>query len=60
MLQYDFLVGDDPTIALGVVVAFALTAALAVAAVPAWWLVPATLLGLPTLSLWRVLHRPSG
>ena len=37
----DFIVGDDPVIALGVVAALALTWALAHADQPAWWLLPA-------------------
>lgn len=54
---YDFLVGDDPTMAAGVVVAFALTAALAATGAPAWWLMPAVLPGLLALSLWRAARR---
>ncbi len=51
---YDFIVGDDWTIAAGVVIALALTALLARTNVAAWWLLPvAVALGL-TASLWRV------
>ena len=51
---YDFIVGDDWTIAAGVVIALALTALLARGNVAAWWLLPvAVALGL-TASLWRV------
>ncbi len=51
---YDFIVGDDWTIAAGVVIALALTALLARSTIPAWWLLPAVVaLGL-TASLWRV------
>ncbi len=51
---YDFIVGDDWTIAAGVVVALALTALLARTTIPAWWLLPVVVaLGL-TASLWRV------
>lgn len=51
---YDFIVGDDWTIAAGVVVALGLTALLARTSVAAWWLLPvAVALGL-TASLWRV------
>lgn len=37
---WDFIVGDDPPTAAGVVVALGLTAALAGAGVPAWWVMP--------------------
>ncbi len=51
---YDFIVGDDWTIAAGVVIALVLTALLARTSVAAWWLLPvAVALGL-TASLWRV------
>jgi hypothetical protein len=54
---YEFVVGDDWRVAVGVVAALALTAALTDQGVPAWWLPPsavvATLLG----SLWRVARR---
>jgi hypothetical protein len=51
---YDFVVGDDWTIAAGVVIALALTALLARTSIAAWWLLPiAVALGL-TASLWRV------
>jgi len=51
---YDFIVGDDWTIAAGVVVALGLTALLARTSIAAWWLLPvAVALGLAA-SLWRV------
>lgn len=51
---YDFIVGDDWTIAAGVVVALFLTALLARSNIASWWLLPvAVALGL-TASLWRV------
>ena len=37
---YDFVVGDDPVIAAAVIVALALTAALAAIGVSAWWVPP--------------------
>jgi hypothetical protein len=51
---YDFIVGDDWTVAAGVVVALALTALLAHTGVAAWWLLPlAVAVGL-FFSVWRV------
>jgi hypothetical protein len=38
---YNFIVGDDWTVAAGVVLALAATALLAHVRVPAWWLLPA-------------------
>jgi hypothetical protein len=37
---WDFIVGDDWRIAVGVIIALAATAGLVHAGVPAWWLVP--------------------
>jgi hypothetical protein len=50
---YDFIVGDDATIAVGVVLALAATAILARLHVPAWWLLPAAVVVLLGLSLRR-------
>jgi hypothetical protein len=50
---YDFIVGDDAAIAVGVVVALAATAILASLHVPAWWLLPAAVVVLLGLSLLR-------
>jgi hypothetical protein len=55
---YDFIVGDDWRIAIGVVTALALTYGLSnKAIVPSWWVVPATVLILLPASLWRVARR---
>jgi hypothetical protein len=55
---YDFVVGDDWLIAVGVVISLALTYALSQTAVPAWWLLPLALVLLLPLSLWRAArHR---
>ncbi|MDT5015011.1 MAG: hypothetical protein QOD39_1171 [Mycobacterium sp.] len=51
---YDFIVGDDWRVAVGVGLALAGTAVLAHANVPAWWLLPAAILVLLALSLLRV------
>jgi hypothetical protein len=55
---YDFVVGDDWLIAVGVVISLALTYALSQTALPAWWLLPLALVLLLPLSLWRATrHR---
>ena len=50
---YDFIVGDDWTIAVGVVIALAVTAALAQTHTAAWWALPTAVTGLLGLSLLR-------
>ncbi|MBV8542778.1 MAG: hypothetical protein JO063_13900 [Pseudonocardiales bacterium] len=54
---YDFLVGDDWTIAAGVMLALALTKALTVTGIPAWWLPPLAVLGMLAFSLGRAIRR---
>ena len=39
---YDFIVGDDWRVAVAVVAALAITSGLSSTAVPAWWVLPAT------------------
>ncbi len=51
---WDFVVGDDPLVAAGVVVAVAVTAALGT-----WWPMPVAVAGLLSVSLWRAT-RSSG
>jgi hypothetical protein len=50
---YDFVVGDDWRVAVGVVLTGAATALLVAAGMPAWWLPPLAVLGLLCLSLKR-------
>ena len=50
---YDLIVGDDWLVAVGVVVALALTYGLARAGVPAWWILPLAVAGLLRYSLHR-------
>ncbi|HLI33071.1 MAG TPA: hypothetical protein VKU89_10080 [Solirubrobacteraceae bacterium] len=58
---YEFVVGDDPFSALGVVVALGLTAALAAAKASAWPVLPLAVVLLLALSLRRErLRRRSG
>jgi hypothetical protein len=54
---WDFIVGDDWRIAVGVVLALAGTAVLHAADVPAWWLVPAAVPVLLALSLRRAVRQ---
>lgn len=53
---WEFLVGDDWRTAVGVVVALALTAALAAAGVPAWWVTPLAVVVLLGSSVRRALR----
>lgn len=50
---WDFVVGDDWRIAVGVVVALVATAALAARDVPAWWVLPGAVIVLLALSVGR-------
>ena len=54
---YDFVVGDDWRVAVGVVIAFAITYAVSRTSVPAWWLVPTAIIVLLPYSLWRAVRR---
>ena len=40
---YDFLIGDDWRVALGVVAALAATYGVSRTSIPAWWILPAAL-----------------
>jgi hypothetical protein len=51
---YDFIVGDDWTVAAGVIVALAITALLAHNNIAAWWLMPLAVALMLSSSLWRV------
>lgn len=50
---WQFAAGDDWRTAVGVAAAIGLTAALASASVPAWWVMPLAVVALVTLSLRR-------
>jgi hypothetical protein len=50
---WDFVVGDDWRIAVGVVLALSLTALAADARVSAWWILPAAVASLLSFSVWR-------
>ena len=55
---YDFIVGDDWRVAVGVGAGIALTAALVSAGVSAWWLMPLAVVGTLFASLWRASRPP--
>lgn len=50
---YEFVVGDDWTVAAGIVVALGVTALIAHRDVSAWWLMPIAVVGLLVASIWR-------
>ena len=54
---YDFVIGDDWSVAVGVIAALALTYGLSVTAMPAWWVLPAAVAVMLPLSLGRVARR---
>jgi hypothetical protein len=51
---YDFVIGDDWRVAVGVVAALALTHTVASLSIPAWWVLPAIVVIVLPWSLWRV------
>jgi len=51
---YDFIVGDDPLMAVLVVVALGATAAVAGAGVAAWWIAPVVIVAALAYSTTRV------
>lgn len=55
---YDFVIGDDWRVALGVVLALVVTYLLAQRGYPGvWWVVPAAVVLLLPASLWRATRR---
>jgi hypothetical protein len=55
---YDFVVGDDWVVAVGIVAGLAATYLLSRAGIAAWWLLPAVIAVLLPASLWRAIrHR---
>jgi hypothetical protein len=53
---YDFVVGDDWRVAVGVVVALAITWLVSRTGVGSWWIMPVAFALLLPLSLWRVVR----
>ncbi len=54
---YDFLVGDDWRVALGVVVALGITYGVSQATTTSWWILPLAVALLIPLTLWRAVRR---
>ena len=54
---YDFIIGDDWSIAVGVVAGLVLTAMLVRRSVDAWWLMPLAVTVLLAVSLWREVRQ---
>jgi hypothetical protein len=54
---WDFIVGDDWRVALGVVAAICATALVATSTVAAWWVLPLGVVGLLADSLRRAAHQ---
>ncbi len=50
---WDFVVGDDWRIAVGVILALGVTALVAGAGVAAWWILPLATLLMLAVSVWR-------
>ena len=57
---YEFVVGDDWRIALGVVLALGLTLVVSRAGLPAWWLMPLAVVILLPASVWRAVRAARG
>jgi hypothetical protein len=57
---YDFVIGDDWRIAVGVAVALAVTYGISRTSVPAWWVLPLAVAVLLSLSVWRARRTDSG
>jgi hypothetical protein len=54
---YDFIVGDDWRVALGVAVAIGVAAALVATGIPAWWFLPLAVAAVLYASLRREARR---
>ncbi|HEY3088351.1 MAG TPA: hypothetical protein VGJ59_09830 [Jatrophihabitantaceae bacterium] len=54
---YDFVIGDDWRIAVGVVAALAITYAVSTTGTSAWWVLPVAVAVVLPASLWLVARR---
>jgi hypothetical protein len=54
---YDFAVGDDWRVAVGVVAALVITGWVGSTSIPAWWILPLAVLVMLPMSLWREASR---
>ncbi len=54
---YDFIVGDDWSVAAGVIVALFVTSLLTRRGIDAWWLLPIGVVLILIVSLWRSTRR---
>ena len=54
---YDFIVGDDWLVAVGIVAALAATYGLSRTSIPAWWVVPVAVGVLLPISLKRAMRK---
>jgi hypothetical protein len=58
---YDFVIGDDWTVAAGVAAALVITAIVVRAAdLSAWWIVPVAIVVLLPVSMWRAVRADRG
>ncbi len=55
--MWDFVVGDDWRIAVGVVVTLGITALVTDTSLAAWWILPVGVAGVLVLSAWRAASR---
>ena len=53
----DFIIGDDWVVAVGVVGALGISALLAHTGMAAWWVMPAAVVLLLVISLWRAMAK---
>jgi hypothetical protein len=58
LFWYDFVVGDDWVVAVGVVAALAVTALVSTVTSTGWWILPVSLLVLIPLTVWRGTRHP--
>lgn len=54
---WDFVVGDDWRLAVGVVLALGVTALVATTSVPAWWILPVAVAAVLAASVWLAPRR---